>query len=51
MVEDVKPEQARTRQLIDGAVPLVDRLVGLSRLRVLRPVTRQALTLIHTLRH
>ena len=31
--------------------PLVDRLVGLSRLRVLRPVTRQVVTLIHTLRH
>ena len=50
-VHDRSPGQARTRQLIDGAVPLVDRLVGLSRLRVLRPVTRQALTLIRTLRH
>lgn len=50
-VHDRSPEQARTRQLIDGVVPLIDRLVGLSRLRVLRPVTRQVLTLIHTLRH
>ncbi|MDG4802517.1 TetR family transcriptional regulator [Micromonospora sp. WMMD980] len=50
-VHDRSPGQARTRQLVDGVVPLVDRLVGLSRLRVLRPVTRQALTLIHTLRH
>ncbi|MEW2374491.1 TetR family transcriptional regulator [Micromonospora sp. DT178] len=50
-VYDRSPGQARTRQLIDGAVPLVDRLVGLSRLRVLRPVTRQVLDLIRTLRH
>ncbi|MFG1672876.1 TetR family transcriptional regulator [Micromonospora sp. NPDC049282] len=50
-VHDRSPGQARTRQLVDGVVPLVDRLVGLSRLRVLRPATRQALTLIHTLRH
>ncbi|MFG2102666.1 TetR family transcriptional regulator [Micromonospora echinaurantiaca] len=50
-VYDRSPGQARTRQLIDGAVPLVDRLVALSRLRVLRPVTRQVLDLIRTLRH
>lgn len=50
-VHDRSPGQAKTRQLIDGAVPLVDRLVELSRLRVLRPVTRQVLSLIHTLRN
>ncbi|MFF0819122.1 TetR family transcriptional regulator [Micromonospora haikouensis] len=50
-VHDRSPGQAKTRQLVDGAVPLVDRLVGLSRLRVLRPATRQAITLIRTLRH
>ncbi|MFC4145648.1 TetR family transcriptional regulator [Micromonospora mangrovi] len=50
-VHDRSPEQAKTRRLIDGVVPLIDRLVGLSRLRVLRPVTRQALDLIRTLRH
>ncbi|MFI7487821.1 TetR family transcriptional regulator [Micromonospora echinaurantiaca] len=50
-VYDRSPGQARTRQLIDGAVPLIDRLVALSRLRVLRPVTRQVLDLIRTLRH
>jgi AcrR family transcriptional regulator len=50
-VHDRSPEQVKTRQLIDGVVPLIDRLVGLSRLRVLRPVTRQALALIRTLRH
>ncbi|WP_319461644.1 TetR family transcriptional regulator [Micromonospora sp. RTP1Z1] len=49
-VHDRSPDQVRTRKLIDGAVPLVDRLVGLSRLRVLRPVTRQALDLMRTLR-
>ncbi len=51
MVYDRSPGQARTRKLIDGAVPLIDRLVGLSRLRVLRPATRQVVDLIRTLRH
>ena len=41
---------ARTRRLIDGAVPLIDRLVALSRLRVLRPALRQILALIETVR-
>ncbi|WP_341719409.1 TetR family transcriptional regulator [Micromonospora sp. FIMYZ51] len=50
-VYDRSPGQVRTRKLIDGAVPLIDRLVGLSRLRVLRPVTRQVVDLIRTLRH
>jgi len=50
-VHDRSPGQAKTRQLIDGAVPLVDRLVALSRLRVLRPVTAQVMQLIKTLRH
>ncbi|MFF4881106.1 TetR family transcriptional regulator [Micromonospora sp. NPDC000668] len=50
-VHDRSPGQAKTRQLIDGVVPLIDRLVALSRLRVLRPVTRQVLDLIRTLRH
>ncbi|GIF54846.1 TetR/AcrR family transcriptional regulator [Asanoa iriomotensis] len=49
-VHDRSPGQAKTRALIDGAVPLIDRLVGLSRLRVLRPVTRDVLGLIRTLR-
>lgn len=48
-VHDQSPEQQRTRQLIEGAVPLIDRLVGLSRLRVLRPAVRQITTLIDTL--
>ncbi|MEU8167921.1 TetR family transcriptional regulator [Micromonospora sp. NPDC049004] len=50
-VHDRSPGQVKTRQLIDGVVPLIDRLVALSRLRVLRPVTRQVLDLIRTLRH
>lgn len=49
-VHDRSPDQVKTRQLIDGAVPLVDRLVGLSRLRVLRPVVRQVMDLIRLLR-
>ncbi len=49
-VYDNSPDQRRTRRLIDGAVPLIDRLVSLSRLRVLRPALRQVLGLIATLR-
>ncbi|WP_229789350.1 TetR/AcrR family transcriptional regulator [Pilimelia terevasa] len=49
-VHDRSPGQRRTRTLIDGAVPLIDRLVGLSRLRVLRPVTREVTALIRALR-
>ena len=50
-VHDRSPEQVKTRRLIDGAVPLIDRLVGLSRLKVLRPVTREVLQLIRSIRH
>jgi AcrR family transcriptional regulator len=49
-VYDRSPDQRRTRRLIDGVVPLVDRLVGLSRLRVLRPALRQILALLDTIR-
>jgi len=35
---------------VDRAVPLIDRMVALSRLRVLRPVTRDALALYRLLR-
>jgi AcrR family transcriptional regulator len=49
-VHDKSSGQRRTRRLIDGAVPLVDRLVALSRLRVLRPALRQILALIDTIR-
>ena len=49
-VYDHSPDQRRTRRLIDGVVPLVDRLVGLSRLRVLRPALRQILALLESIR-
>lgn len=49
-VYDSSPGQRRTRKLIDGAVPLIDRLVTLSRLRVLRPALRQILALLDTIR-
>jgi AcrR family transcriptional regulator len=49
-VYDKSPDQRRTRRLIDGAVPLIDRLVALSRLRVLRPALRQILALIESVR-
>jgi AcrR family transcriptional regulator len=49
-VHDGSPDQRRTRRLIDGAVPLIDRLVSLSRLRVLRPALRQILALIDSVR-
>jgi AcrR family transcriptional regulator len=49
-VHDRSPDQRRTRRLIDSAVPLIDRLVMLSRLRILRPVLRQLLTLIENIR-
>jgi AcrR family transcriptional regulator len=49
-VYDRSPGQRRTRRLIDGVVPLIDRLVALSRLRVLRPALRQILALIETIR-
>jgi AcrR family transcriptional regulator len=49
-VHDRSAGQTRTRLLIDRAVPLIDRLVGLTRLRVLRPAVREALGLYHALR-
>ena len=49
-VYDQSPGQRRTRRLIDGSVPLIDRLVGLSRLRVLRPALREILGLIASVR-
>ncbi|MGH3434208.1 MAG: TetR family transcriptional regulator [Thermocrispum sp.] len=45
-VHDRTTGQTRTRMLIDRTVPLISKLVGLSRLRVFRPVTRELTTLI-----
>lgn len=45
-VHDRSTGQARTRLLVNRSVPLISRLVGLSRLRVLRPVSRDLVSLI-----
>ncbi|SDX90641.1 transcriptional regulator, TetR family [Micromonospora pattaloongensis] len=49
-LHDRSPDQARTRALIDIAVPLIERGIGLSRVRVLRPITRHVLDVIQTVR-
>jgi hypothetical protein len=49
-VHDRSAGQAKTRLLVDRLVPLVDRLVGLSGMRVLRPLTREILALYSALR-
>lgn len=49
-VHDATPGQERTRLLIERTVPLIERLVGLSRLRVLRSATRESVALIRMLR-
>jgi AcrR family transcriptional regulator len=48
-VHDRSAGQKRTKMLIDRTVPLVGKLVGLSRLRVLRPVSREVISLIKDL--
>jgi AcrR family transcriptional regulator len=48
-VHDRSPDRRRTRMLVERTVPLLDRVAGLSRLRVLRPVTREIVALIHDL--
>jgi AcrR family transcriptional regulator len=49
-LHDTSPEQAKTRLLVERAVPLIDRLVALSRLRLFRPITREVLALYRLLR-
>jgi AcrR family transcriptional regulator len=49
-VYDASPGQQRTRQLIDGAVPMIDKLVRLSRLPLVRGVVDDLITLIGTLK-
>ncbi|WP_028922448.1 TetR/AcrR family transcriptional regulator [Pseudonocardia acaciae] len=49
-VHDSSPGTARTRALIDHTVPMVARLVRLSRLPVIRPLSRQAAELVTLLR-
>jgi AcrR family transcriptional regulator len=49
-VHDDSAGTARTYLLIDRTVPLVDKLISISRLPVLRPVTRQLMQTIRELR-
>jgi AcrR family transcriptional regulator len=49
-VHDTSAGQARTHDLVARTVPMVERLVRLSRLRVLRPLTTQAVDLLAALR-
>jgi AcrR family transcriptional regulator len=49
-VHDRSPGQRKTHLLIDRAVPLATRLIGMSRLKLLRPVTHEALDLLRHLR-
>jgi AcrR family transcriptional regulator len=49
-VHDTSDGQAKTRHLVDAAVPLVDRLVRMSRLPMLRQATRDGLALVRELR-
>lgn len=50
-VHDSSPELRRTRQLVDRSVPLVARLIRLSRWPRLAPVVRQAADLAVSLRN
>jgi AcrR family transcriptional regulator len=49
-LHDTTPNQAKTQLLVEKSVPLIDRLVALSRLRLLKPITREALSLYRLLR-
>jgi AcrR family transcriptional regulator len=48
-VHDKSAEAVRTRLLVERTVPLIDRLITLSRLRVFRPLTRDIVRLIKDL--
>ena len=48
-VHDKSPRASRTRLLVERTVPLIDRLLTLSRLRVFRPLTRDIVRLIKDL--
>ena len=49
-VHDTSPDCAKTYELIDRTVPLVDRLVWMSRLPVLRSTLTEVLSLVEDLR-
>jgi AcrR family transcriptional regulator len=48
-VHDRSAGQAKSVMLVQRTVPLVERLLGLSRLRVFRTVTREGISLLHDL--
>jgi AcrR family transcriptional regulator len=49
-VHDRSPDATRTQLLVERTVPIVARLVRLSRLPVLRPLSRQVIDLVRVLR-
>lgn len=49
-VHDTSPGCAKTYQLIDRTVPLADRLVALSRIRLLRATIREVISIIRDIR-
>lgn len=49
-VHDTSPGCAKTYRLIDRTVPLADRLIALSRLRVLRPTIREIISIVQDIR-
>ena len=49
-VHDTSPGCAKTYQLIDRTVPLADRLVALSRVRLLRATIREVISIIRDIR-
>lgn len=49
-VHDESPDQTRTRAIVARGVPYLEQLVGLSRLKVFRPVTTQGIALFKLLR-
>lgn len=49
-VHDDSPDVANTYRLVERTVPMLDKLLGLARLRVLRPVLRDVVTLIQDLK-
>jgi len=48
-VHDRSPDRTRTATLLDRTVPLIDRAVGLSRLRVFRPLLQDAVRVVKDL--
>jgi len=49
-VHDESPGQSRTRAIVARGVPYLEQLVGLSRLKVFRPVTTQGMAILKMLR-